>query len=254
MTRKRFFALEIDPESELIELPGQASHHLENVLRSEPGDPVELLDGNGRAWAGVIAEVKAGRVVVRITGEEEPRTESPLDLSLAVAFSRSEKMDLILRQATELGFSRFIAFRSCRSQYGLAGAGADKRKERWLKIAREAICQCGRVRLPEIVLVSGISALLEMVSQWGKDGDVLKLLALEAGAGESLWSLRKSFPSCGKALAVVGPEGGWTPEEADQLIVHGFHAVRLGPRIMRLETAATALVASAQFLWGDLGG
>lgn len=253
MTRKCFFVQRIGSENELIELDGPTSHHIENVLRSKPGDRVELLDGQGEVRQGVIAEVQPGRVVVKITGREAFRSESPLHLSLAVAFSRSEKMDLMVRQATELGVSRFIAFRSRRSQYGLGAADAAKRKERWLKIARESICQCGRAALPEILVVPGVSELAELAREWEQAEEILKLLALERGGGETIPDLRSSHPSCRKALVVIGPEGGWDPEEADQLLVHGFHAVRLGPRIMRLETAAAALITSAQLLWGDLG-
>ena len=90
---------------------------------------------------------------------------------LAVAFSRSEKMDLIVRQATELGVSRFIAFRSRRSQYSLGAADAAKRKERWLKIARESICQCARAALPEILVVPGVSGI---GGNWLGNGNRLK--------------------------------------------------------------------------------
>lgn len=253
MTRKRFFVEGADPGAEVIELGGDTAHHIEHVLRLKPGEVLELVDGGGLGWVGSIEEMIPGTVRVRVTGRLDTPAESSLRLSLALAFSRADRMDLVLRQATEIGVTRFVAFRSQRSQYGLADRQAEKRRDRWLKIAREAICQCGRLNVPEIVVLSGVGGLLDWIGQGMGDESPLPILALESGEGKGIVELHRAFPKRREVIAAVGPEGGWSPEESGLLIRHGFHPVRLGPRILRLETAAVILVSSVQLLWGDLG-
>ena len=163
-------------------------------------------------------------------------------------------MELVLRQATEIGVHRFVAFRAQRSQYKLSAAQAEKRKERWSKIAREAMCQCGRMRLPEITVHHDVNELIAESARWSPGGEAgLKILTWEAERHQSLKRLWQEFPDCRRTLAVVGPEGGWTQDEVDRFRAAGFHLVHLGPRTLRLETAAIAFLSSAQVLWGDLG-
>jgi len=255
MTRKCFFVEHIDSDEDYVILSAQAAHHMESVLRMGAGDPVELRDGSGNAWEGVIAEKKCGAVRVRLGEKRQVENESPLDLTLALAFARSDRMELVIRQATEVGVSRFMAFRAQRSQYGLSGAQAAKREDRWAKIAREAFCQCGRMRLPEIQVLSGVTELISnvMTPQEQESAHGLRIVAWEEERRQSLLDLWRSFPERREVLVVVGPEGGWAPVEAEQLKEAGFHSVHLGIRTLRFETAALALVTSAQLLWGDLG-
>jgi 16S rRNA (uracil1498-N3)-methyltransferase len=174
-----------------------------------------------------------------------------LQLTLAMAFARMDRMDVVIRQATELGIHCFVAYRSARSQYGLSDGQGEKRRERWLKIAREAMCQCGRMRVPEIHVVSDLQKFIAEKTQSTAAGKSLRLLALENEKQMSLNDLRRSFPQCNEVFAVIGPEGGWTAEEVHDFRESGYHAVRLGPRILRLETAAIAFVTLAQINWGD---
>lgn len=252
MTRKCFFLDQVDPGQEYVILSDQAAHHMESVLRLKAGDRVELCDGRGNAWHGVIEKVDPETIRVRLAGRRDLEKESPLELTLALAFARSDRMELVLRQATEMGVNRFFAFRAQRSQYGLSGNQKIKREERWQKIAREAMCQCQRTRLPQIQVVESISEFLDRTApEVGSDDDSLRVLASEEEREQSLITLWHLFPKCGKILAVVGPEGGWTETEESQFTEAGFKTVHLGPRILRLETAAIALLASAQLLWGD---
>lgn len=254
MTRKCFFVDRIDPGEERIRLTGENAHHIENVLRSKPEDEIEVRDGRGRGWKGVITAIRSGSVEVHIRGEMESSAESPLDLTLALAFARFDRMELVLRQATEMGVSRFVAFRARRSQYGLAGARLRKRMDRWVKITREALCQCGRTRVPEVVILSDMSEFLNLAEDEARNaGGCLKVAACEQEPERSLLSLKGIRPRCSRAVVAVGPEGGWHAEEVDGFGEAGFYMVRLGPRILRLETAAVALVASVQLLWGDFG-
>jgi 16S rRNA (uracil1498-N3)-methyltransferase len=254
MTRKCFLVDEIDFREELVSLAGDVAHHLRNVLRLRPGDSIELRDGRGNGWSAVIREMKGREVRVAIEKKQRVQNESPLRLTLALAFSRSDRMELVLRQATEMGVDRFIAFRAERSEYHLPGSQRDRRIERWRKITREALCQCGRMSLPEILVLSDTAELISSDST-GKpnDGKTLKILAREEADRQSLLALLEGHPVCRQVLAVVGPEGGWSKREGDQFMEGGFRPVHLGPRTLRLETAAVALLAGVQLLWGDLG-
>jgi 16S rRNA (uracil1498-N3)-methyltransferase len=253
MTRKCFFIDRIDPGEKCVKLTEEVSHHVESVLRLKSGDPVELRDGRGRAWQGVIADVKRGKVHIQVGSEQHLHNESSLKFTMALAFSRSDRMELVLRQATEIGVFRFVAFRAERSQYALSGPRLFKRKVRWSKIAREALCQCGRIKLPEICVVPDVPELISMASNWDSEGvPGLRILASEDGMGRGLLDVWRVSPVCNQVIGVVGPEGGWAQREVDSFLEAGFEAVHLGPRTLRMETAAIALSASIQLLWGDL--
>ena len=254
MRWRRFRVDGIEVGQEEVLLTGQTARHLATVLRMGRGEELVIVDGLGHEWVAEITSLASSGVRVKLLAQTGISNESPLDVTLALAFSRSEKMDQVVRQATELGATRVIGFRAARSQYGLGPTDSRKKRERWQKIAREARCQCRRQREPECEILSDIDQLLTWADRWTVSADgALKILAAEGEARKSLLDLQRRSPSCMNFLAVVGPEGGWTAEEAHRFDDNGFEGVRLGPRILRLETAATAMLASIQLLWGDLG-
>jgi 16S rRNA (uracil1498-N3)-methyltransferase len=254
MTRKCFFSETVDPSEEFITLSAQAAHHLDHVLRTRPGELVEVRDGKGNGWLGEIVSTKGGEIRVRIGEKQEGDSESPLELTLALAFSRAERMELVLRQITEMGAHRFVAFRAQRSQYSLSGSQMENKVERWNKIAQSALCQCGRFRVPEIRILTGVPECIADVQTRGESGsETLKIIAYEEDQKQNLLDVWRLHPECRRVFIVVGPEGGWTHGEVDQFTRTGFHPVHLGPRILRFETAAVSLIASAQLLWGDFG-
>ena len=253
MTRKCFLIDHLDPGAEWVSLTEDVAHHVRNVLRLRPGDNIELRDGRGNGWTAVIRETKGREVRVAVGEKLAARNESPLQLTLALAFSRFDRMELALRQATEMGVHGFIAFRADRSGYTLPGPQMEKRKERWRKIAREALCQCGRTILPEILILSDTAELISNITTGEiAEGDCLRILAREETDRSGLLSLFDEHPVCRQMLAVVGPEGGWSQHEGGQFMEAGFCPVHLGPRTLRLETATAALLAAVQLLWGDL--
>lgn len=254
MTRRCFFVQRIDPGVGSIHLSLEASHHVENVLRRRVGDRIEIRDGFGNGWVGEISELKKGSVAVRLLAQQGLQvSESPVNIMLALGLARSEVMDLAVRQATENGVCRLIAFRAARSRYGLTGRQADKKIERWSKIAAEAMCQCGRGKMPEIALFPGLDEFLRSLTEKEMGDETLKIFAWERGMGACLSSFRESRPRCSHIVAAIGPEGGWEDSEASRLTGAGFASIHLGPRILRFETAAVALISSIQLLWGDLG-
>ncbi len=254
MTRKCFLIEDQDPETGVVDLADKTAHHVRHVLRLRPGQSIELRDGRGNGWCGVIREMNRQGIRVAVGEKQTVERESSLRLTLALAFSRSDRMDLVLRQATEMGVHRFIAFAAERSDYHLPGPQRDRRMERWRKITREALCQCGRMILPEVSMLPDAAALIShAAAREAAEGEGLKILAREEAERQSLSALLDAYPACRRMLVVVGPEGGWSKGEGEQFLEAGFHAVHLGPRTLRLETAAVALLAAVQLLRGDLG-
>jgi 16S rRNA (uracil1498-N3)-methyltransferase len=258
MTRKCFFAPGVlEGAEENFDLPPHLSRQLASVLRAKVGQSIELLDGKGSSRACRITGIRDGVVSVSFIGELDRSVfESPLQITLGLAMARPDTMDLVMRQAAETGVKRLAVFRARRSQYGLDGKPAEKKKERWHKIAAEAICQCGRAKVPEIEIFEDLDRLFASVEVEHEDtGRSIKMFALECGQGIGLVDLRRvSGPDIQRVLALIGPEGGWDSMESISLIGAGFRAVSLGPRTLRLETAAVALISSIQLLWGDMGG
>ena len=256
MTRKCFFLPEGAPDAGIFDLPAHLSRQLESVLRARVGEAIELLDGQGAAWQCRIVEIRRGTVSVRLIEKlDRSGCESPIGITLGLAMARSDTMDIAIRQATELGIFRLAVFRAMRSQYGLSGQQAEKKKQRWSRIAGEAICQSGRARSPEIEIFEDLDSFLTSfeVEDWAAQGS-LKLFALEGPARNGITDLRREpGPDIHRILSVLGPEGGWESMETSALIGAGFMPVTLGPRTLRLETAAVAFVCSIQLLWGDMG-
>jgi 16S rRNA (uracil1498-N3)-methyltransferase len=253
MTQKRLFHDEPIVDKDEILVRGPAAHHLATVMRVKRGERIEVRDGRGCAWLGEVVRLGNQEIAVRRLDQQAPFNESPLILTVALGYARSDRMDLVLRQATELGVQRVVPFRAARSQYRLSDQQSSQRTLRWLRIAGEALRQCGRICLPDIEALSDVGALIARLPVWGLAGDdSLRILAWEDECQQGLLSLWEEFPDCTKVLLVVGPEGGFTPEEVEQFGTSGFRPVHLGPRTLRLETAATALMTSAQLLWGDL--
>jgi 16S rRNA (uracil1498-N3)-methyltransferase len=255
MTRKCFFVPEVVADTKELELSPRLSRQLETVLRAKAGESIEVLDAEGLAWDCVITAIHRGSVTVSVLGRlDRPACEAPLFLTLGLGIARPDTMDLIIRQATEMGVSRLALFRAARSQYTLSGKPAENKRERWARIASEAVCQCGRRIVPEIVLFDGLVSFLISL-ETDPQGQYLKIFASEPSLSISPRGLsaRKTGLPTGRIAAVLGPEGGWDSSESLALIGAGFEPVSLGPRTLRMETAAVALISSIQLLWGDMG-
>ncbi len=262
MARRCFLIEKVVAGTEFVNLTVEASHHLEKVLRLRIGETVEVRDGSGNAWKAEIASIKKGCASLRLISRLDLALfESPLKITLALALVRTDIIDMAVRQATEMGVAKIALFRASRSQYSLAGERAGKKALRLSKIAREALCQCGRTKIPEISVFEDLDSLLAAHAtgerlekgEVEEEAPILKIVALEAEREQSIDIIKKACPSCSEVLAVVGPEGGWENFEILKLIGAGFHPISLGPRILRFETAAVALISSIQLLWGDFG-
>ncbi|MDR2451114.1 MAG: 16S rRNA (uracil(1498)-N(3))-methyltransferase [Candidatus Accumulibacter sp.] len=234
------------------ELTASAARHAARVLRLKPGDALTLFDGKGGEYAGRIQshEREAGRdrVVAELSAWRGVERESPLGLTLVQALQSGEKMDITVQKAVELGAGRIVPVLARRSVVRLQGERAEKRGTHWRAVAASACEQCGRNRVPEVADLCDLAHWLELPPE---NAGTLRLM-LEAEAGVRLDALQK--PGTGAVELLVGAEGGLAPEERELAGKAGFIAVRLGPRVLRTETAGLAALAAIQCLWGDFCG
>lgn len=211
------------------ELLGEELHHALRVLRVREGEPVELIDGAGRARSGVVADASGGRVVVRL-GEDVPPRERSRSVVLAAALLDSDAWDLLLRDAVALGVARIVPLATARVRPALA-TGATRRIDRWNRIARESVKQCGRARVPEIVAPLALDEWLAVPRSGG-------IIVLAPGG-----AVVPPVSDEPEVELAVGPEGGWTEGELDAFAVAGALRWSLGDRILRAETAAVVALA-----------
>ncbi|MEX3774344.1 16S rRNA (uracil(1498)-N(3))-methyltransferase [Pseudomonas sp. MYb118] len=221
------------------ELPEAQAHYISRVLRMAEGDALQLFDGSGQEFRATLREVGKKRVVVAIEESFAGQIESPLQIHLGQGLSRGERMDWAIQKATELGVNEITPIFSERCEVRLKDERADKRLLHWRQVAISACEQCGRSRVP--VIHPPV-----LLADWLKQTQADLKLVLHPVA-EPLTSHAK--PS---SLAfLIGPEGGLSEAEVEQAKGAGFHAARLGPRVLRTETAPVVALSVAQQLWGD---
>jgi len=226
---------------------GTDAKHIRNVLRLKPGDRILLFDGSGLEHKARISGLSPGQVEVDIQESGPAMAEPPVHITVAQALLKERKMDQLVRHVTELGISRWVPFRTRRSIPRPESGRMTARLQRWEKISREALKQCRRGRAPEIAAPVGFESVLEM----GAAAD-LKIVFYEGAASEGPWAMTPGG-AVKRILALLGPEGGFSPSEIEQARAAGFHIVGLGPRILRAETATLAACSLLQYLFGDMG-
>ncbi len=236
----RFFCpLPAGPADSVV-LPAAVAHHVERVLRLVEGDRLTLFDGSG---IEVDARLEgAGRNLRAVLGERSaPQRESALQITLMQCLAASDKMDWIVQKSVELGVARVQPVVSRRAVVKLAGDRAQRRVEHWQQIAVAACEQCGRNRVPDVLpLLSYAQALTQADGQ-------KRILHPEGGVPLRAAGIRSDAP----ISVLIGPEGGFDPDELAAARAAGFGAVTLGPRVLRTETAGLALIASLNATLGD---
>lgn len=239
----RFYCPPPIPRSGSFELPPDAAHHASRVLRLRVGDTVEIFDGIGNECRGLIADLSARSVTVASITANDNKRESPLHTLLAQALSSSEKMDWVIQKSTELGVTEIQPLATDRSVARLSAERTARRLEHWQQVAISACEQCGRNVLPQIHAPLDIMDWL----QQAKAVPDTKYILLPDGAA----SLHDQIRPRGKAMLLIGAEGGFSQTESAMALHCGFIPIRLGARVMRTETAAIAGLAVLQTLWGD---
>ncbi|MDD2605337.1 MAG: 16S rRNA (uracil(1498)-N(3))-methyltransferase [Desulfobacteraceae bacterium] len=245
---RRFLIAPDIPENAVAILSPEDSRHLVQVLRLRAGDSVQLFDGRGMEYQGTVATLHPDGVRVTV-GRRQPTTaESPLELMLLQGFLKETKMDLLVRQLTEVGLSHLVPFLARRSVARPDSRRLAGRLARWRKIAAEALKQCRRGKIPSIDFAGDLDAAL--VRAENCDLKIVFWETAQRPLGDIVSQL--SAPVHSVAL-LLGPEGGFEAEEVAAAQAAGFAVASLGPRILRAETAALVACALIQHRLGDLG-
>lgn len=221
------------------------SHYLSRVLRLEIGNKLIGFDGKQKIFQLRIMSTEAKRIRVKKTGEILESGERSRQIALGQSLPKAAKFDLILRQGTEVGVHRFIPLVTHRSVSRPEEAQFDHKRERWLKILAEACRQCGRNDVPVLDPIRDWDQGLEQFGEFD-----LVLIPYEKEA-PTLRTVLESHPKVDRVLALVGPEGGWSPDEIQEARKRGAHPVHLPTPILRTETAGLVVVAMIQYELGD---
>lgn len=239
----RFYLPDTLTTDTLITLPDASAHHAARVLRLTVGDAVTLFNGRGGEWAGNIHHIGKRAVEVHVAAWQDVERETPLRITLAQGVSSGERMDYTLQKAVELGVHAIQPVACARSMVKLSGERADKRRSHWQNLVIAACEQCGRNRVPEVSDIAPLPVWLAPLTT-----APLKLM-FAPDAQHTLHTLPRPG---GDVTILAGPEGGFAADEYSAALTAGFIPIRLGPRVLRTETAALAALAAMQILWGDL--
>lgn len=233
--------IELASGSECV-LPTAAAHHVRDVLRLERDAELVLFNGRGGEFEAQLLAVSRGEVRAVVGAWRAGIAESPLAVTLVQSISRGERMDYTIQKAVELGVRHIVPVTSSRTVVRLDHAREEKRLEHWRGIVRHAAEQSGRTVMPEVGAVRGLGA-------WLTQATALRAYMLDPFA---TGSLAMQDAPVGEVAIVAGPEGGFSGDERDQMARAGVIPVRLGPRILRTETAALCALTILQTRWGDL--
>ncbi|OGR27782.1 MAG: hypothetical protein A2139_02845 [Desulfobacca sp. RBG_16_60_12] len=240
---RRFYAHPRQFRQDLVTLDPEETFHLARVLRLSVGARAEVTDGQGGNFAAEVATLEPRGATLRILGKLDSWGESPLPLVLGIGLAKGEALDEAVRQATEMGVARIFPFISARSER-LTPERVERRRKRWQRLARESIKSCQRSMLPLIEPPRDFAAALEGPEE-------VKLIFWEEERGGGLKSILK-LPRPQDVRVLIGPEGGFSDGEAGLAREAGFQVVSLGPRRLKVATAALAALTLIQYAWGDL--
>lgn len=229
---------------ERIVLPDAVATHLIRVLRLAEGAACVFFNGDGRDYDARLLSAGKRGAEAAITAARDVDNESSLRIVLVQGIARGEKMDLILQKATELGVAGIVPVWAERTEVKLDVQRTQKRVAHWRSVIVAACEQSGRARIPDLAAPASLTEAAN-----GLAGDALKL-TLDPEGERSSQTLDTPGP---RTVAIaIGPEGGWSPRDRDTLRAAGFVGLRLGPRILRTETAGLAAIAALQSRFGDL--
>ena len=225
-----------------VKLPAEAAHHAVRVLRLVAGDPIALFDGRGGEFEARITRIDRGEVSVKTGAHRAVERESGLNIQLVQGLSSGDRMDITLQKAVELGVTTIQPVSTERSVVKLKDERAQRRLEHWQNLVISACEQSGRNRVPEVLPLLDFPSWL---AQLPMAAEVRVLLSPSARMQ------LKELPVPTDMTLLIGPEGGLSAVEMQLAQSRGFQPVRLGPRILRTETAALAALSAIQTLWGD---
>jgi len=225
-----------------LDLDITAKHYLLNVLRLKVGDELVIFNGKGEGWQAKILALHKKQAKVKILKSIKAENESPLNIHLVQGVAKSERMDFVLQKATELGVKTITPIVTKRSNIKMDKERFAKKEQHWSRVLISACEQSGRLVLPQLNDIATFDDWLPTITAPAR-----LVLALNGQA-----SLSEIKPTSEEIVLVIGPEGGLTPKEQEKLIQeHDFKAIKLGPRVLRTETAGVAALSILQYLAGD---
>jgi 16S rRNA (uracil1498-N3)-methyltransferase len=242
MTQPRFYCpMPLKPDTR-VALPDEVARHAVGALRLRHGDAVILFNGDGQEYHGRL-EKTGKHAEVSLLARQQPERESPLEITLVQGISSGERMDFTLQKAVELGVAAIQPVVMRRTIVRLEPEKRGRRLQHWQAVVASACEQCGRNILPS---VSAIQDFSDWLRQTGQSGHRYLLDPDQGLQPRTLASPEEPI------LLIVGPEGGFDPAERDAAVAAGCQPLRLGPRVLRTETAGMVALAALQALWGDI--
>lgn len=248
MTAYRFHLKEKIAESTSLVLEGREHHHLSNVARIRQGDQVWLFDDEGIQYKALVEKIDNKKTLLQIL-ETYKKREPKLRITLAQVLLKPKTMRLVIQKATELGAHSIVPVISERTVVRIQDFQAEKKGERWKRIAIESSKQCGRSAVPEICSPIRLNTFIQQKEKARK-------LYLSEHGGRPLSQILMSSINREEGIPrsiilLVGPEGGWTDSEEDDIMNGHYEAVSLGPLTLRSETAAIVSLAMVSQFWGN---
>jgi 16S rRNA (uracil1498-N3)-methyltransferase len=239
--------LQLEERPETIHISGEKARYLINVLRSRVGDEITVLDGKGSSYNAEITSIRNKELDARVNRVIPYDTESKVNVILIQGALKGEKMELIIQKATELGVNEIVPVTTERSQ-----VRETRKAPRWKKVAEDASRQCGRAHVPMVHDLLPFREFLTPSSPYAQYLNKSRGLLFWEEGGMKLTRAREILGECRSLMVSIGPEGGFTKEEARMAQSRGFLLISMGTRILRAETAAIAATALVQYAWGDL--
>ncbi|MBA2648313.1 MAG: 16S rRNA (uracil(1498)-N(3))-methyltransferase [Legionella sp.] len=242
MRTVRIFQVGLYQPGQQLQLTPEASHHVGQVLRMQIGDSLTLFCGDNQEFSARIYALQKKQVVVQIESSTEVDRESPLNIHLAQAISKGDRMDFVMQKAVELGVTSISPIISQHCAVRLNTEKSEKKVHLWQVIAIAACEQSGRNCVPQVHNAMTFDSYIKDC-----EGELKLILNPEATKSWRDFAIKKQ-----PIQLLVGPEGGFSLEETTMALAQGFQSISLGPRILRTETAAISMISILQALGGDL--
>jgi len=243
MRKTRIYTNQALTSNTSLVLDEEIARHVVRVLRMQKGDKITLFNGQGGEYDAELTALGKSAVSVQIVDFNDRNVNSRLDIQLVQAISRGERMDITIQKAVELGVNKIQPLFTKRCNVKLSGDRLNKKRIHWQKIAISACEQSGRTTIPVVCQPLNFQQWLEQIDP-AYYGVILNHRSEQTC---------RDLPALQRLCLFIGPEGGLTENEIGSATAKGFTSVKLGPRILRTETAALAMIAAVQTLWGDFG-
>jgi len=253
MRQLRFYIPLLLKTDQEYDIPENSARHMVRVLRLTEGDEITLFNGDNNEYTAQLIAASKKSVRVKVLRQCVVNRESSLNTHLIQSLSKGDKMETTIQKVVELGVSEVTPVRSERSNVSLAGPRLEKKMLHWQGVIQSACEQTGRNRLPELHELSALKVVLDGY----KEAESLKLI-LSPHVEMSLAKINELSPVDYQlppkdVIILIGPEGGLSESEINHALDCGFVAIKVGPRVLRTETAGPAILSIVQMLWGDLG-